>query len=90
MKIEPTEEQLQQALARLRAAAPRIWPEHLVDLPPLQTQLVRARALQAIHAADLRSREQVPVVCSRPDGGRFTHWVYGQPTDQLALGEDFT
>lgn len=89
MKTPPTDEQLQQALTRLRAAAPRIWPERLDDLSPLQTQLVRCRALQAIHDADLRSRDQVPVVCTRPGGGHHTQWVYGKPTNQLALGEEF-
>ena len=71
------------------APVPRWMAPRSTRGAPLQAQLVRCRALQAIHDADPRSRDQLPVVCSRPDGGRHTQWVYGPPTNQLALGEEF-
>lgn len=86
---EPTPEQLQAALDRLHVAAPRIWPQALAELGPNAKKLVRARALQAMGETDLRSREQVAIPCSLPDGSIRTRWVYGQPIAQQVLGPEF-
>jgi hypothetical protein len=85
---EPTDVQLQAALERLHAAAPRIWPRDMAQLGDNAKKLVRARALQAMGETDLRSREQVPLVCSRADGQLRTRWVFGAPSNQLSLDED--
>lgn len=87
---EPTEQQLQAALNRLHAAAPRIWPTSMDELGPNNKKLVRARALQAMGETDLRSREQVPLTCSRADGQLRTRWIFGQQTSQLAIDEEHT
>lgn len=86
---EPTDEQLQAALDALHAARPSTWPTDLASLGDVGRKLVRARAVQAMAHADLRSREQVPIACSQPDGSTRTRWVYGAPSNQLALGEEF-
>jgi hypothetical protein len=85
---EPTTEQLEAALLRLHQAAPRIWPNTLAELGENALKLVRARALQAMGEGDLRSREQVPLLCSMANGQRRTRWVYGERSSQLALDED--
>lgn len=91
-KPEPTLEQLQAALDRLHAAAPRIWPASLELLAdhPNNMKLVRARALQAMGETDLRSREQLPLLCSLPKGGKYVRWVFGKPSSQLAIDKDLT
>ncbi len=61
----------------------------LEELGPNAMKLVRARAHQVMHQADLRSREQVPIVCSTPSGERRTVFVTGPISPQLALGEEF-
>ena len=89
-KPEPTLEQLQGALTALHLAAPNIWPRLLAELvdKPNARKLVRARALQAMGETDLRAREQRPLLCTRPDGGTYTRWVFGPQTNQLALDPD--
>jgi hypothetical protein len=87
---EPTEAQLQAALDALAAAAPGIWPTALAELGENTAKLVRARALQAVHQADLRSRARIPVPVQRADGQWRTRWVAGPPTPQLAISKDVT